>query len=339
MTNDEVEGDREALDLLIRGFQVSRMLRLVADLGLADKIPRDGSRTVSELAADCAVLATPLLRVLRALAAFGVFRLDMDGSVWHSPRSLWLRTDAPNSLHYGARFWSAPGSWKAWGMLDVALTGGVPHEAAWSTGRFQYLREHADEARGFDAFMANFPDRRHEAIAASFDFSTAKRIVDVGAGNGEALHHILARFPAARGVVFDREDVVAAIAPQALADGRIDFEGGSFFERVPEGGDIYLIVRVLHNWPDTECVQILRNCRAAMASDARLLVVEQIIEPDPARGRPAGYLVDMQMMAMFGTARERTIPEFDELFERSGFTRQRVIATGSPVSVIEALPR
>ncbi|MDR6534636.1 hypothetical protein [Variovorax soli] len=44
MTNDEVEGDREALDLLIRGFQVSRMLRLVADLGLADKISPAGRK-------------------------------------------------------------------------------------------------------------------------------------------------------------------------------------------------------------------------------------------------------------------------------------------------------
>ena len=29
--------DRAALDLLVRGFQVSRMLRLVADLGIADR--------------------------------------------------------------------------------------------------------------------------------------------------------------------------------------------------------------------------------------------------------------------------------------------------------------
>ncbi|WP_459252705.1 methyltransferase family protein [Paraburkholderia sp. RL17-347-BIC-D] len=87
MTDHETEDDREALHLLIRGFQVSRMLRLVADLGLADKIPRTGSRNISELATACAVLASPLLRVLRALAAFGVFRISTDGRVSHSPRS------------------------------------------------------------------------------------------------------------------------------------------------------------------------------------------------------------------------------------------------------------
>lgn len=338
MTDEGSEADREALDVLIRGFQVSRMLRLVADLGLADKVPKDGSRHVSDLAKECSVLATPLLRVLRALAAFGVFRIGVDDSVAHSPRSVLLRTDAPNSLHYGARFWTAPGSWKAWGFLDAALAGDTPHQAAWNMGRFQYLREHPDEARSFDAFMANFPDRRHQVLAASFDFSAAKLIIDIGGGNGETLRQILARFAGPRGLVYDRDDVVAAIALEARAGGRIDVRGGSFFDLVPEGADIYLLIRVLHDWSDDDCIRILRNCRAAMSPGARLLVVDQIIEPDPTLGRPTGYLVDTQMMAMFGTARERTKVEFCELLQASGFALERAIETTSPVWVLEVIP-
>lgn len=338
MADDGTEGDREALDLLIRGFQVSRMLRLVADLGLADKLPKDGSRHVSELSKECSVLATPLLRVLRALAAFGVFRIGADGSVAHSPRSVLLRTDEPNSLHHGAKFWTAPGSWKAWGLLDSALAGGNPHQAAWNMGRFQYLREHPDEARSFDAFMANFPDRRHQTLAASFDFSEAKLITDIGGGNGEALRQILARFPGPRGLVYDRDDVVAAIPPEARAGGRIDVRGGSFLDLVPEGADIYLLARVLHDWSDDDCIRILRNCRAAMAPSTRLLIVEQILEPDPTLGRPTGYLVDTQMMAMFGTARERTTSEFCELLQLSGLALERAIETASPVWIMEVIP-
>ena len=338
MTEDENDGDRVALDLLIRGFQVSRMLRLVADLGLADKIPKDGNCNVRDLAIACAVLATPLLRVLRALAAFGIFRVGVDGSVAHSPRSVLLRTDEPNSLHYGARFWTAPGSWKAWGALDAALVGEIPHQAAWNTSRFQYLREHPEEARNFDAFMANFPDHRHEAVAASYDFSGAALITDVGGGNGEALRRILSRFPAPRGLVFDRDDVIAAIPPEARSGGRIAVQGGSFFDLVPEGADIYLLVRVLHDWSDDDCIRILRNCRTAMTGGARLLIVEQILEPDPTLGRPAGYLIDTQMMAMFGTARERTESEFGELLQTTGFALAHVIATTSPVSILEVFP-
>ena len=338
MTEDRSDGDQVALDMLIRGFQVSRMLRLVADLGIADKIPKEGNCNVRDLAIACAVLASPLLRVLRALAAFGIFRIGADGSVAHSPRSVLLRTDDPNSFHYGAKFWTAPGSWKAWGALDAALVGDIPHQIAWNTSRFQYLREHPEEARNFDAFMANFPDHRHQAVAASYDFSGAALIADIGGGNGEALRRILSQFPGPRGLVFDRDDVVAAIPPDARSGGRIDVLGGSFFNHVPEGADIYLLVRVLHDWSDDDCIRILRNCRTAMTGSARLLIVEQILEPDPTLGRPAGYLIDTQMMAMFGTARERTESEFGGLLQTSGLALARVIATTSPVSVLEVSP-
>jgi len=76
-----------------------------------------------------------------------------------------------------------------------------------------------------------------------------------------------------------------------------------------------------------------------MRSDARLLIVEQILEPDPAIGNPMMYLVDMQMMVMFGSARERTEAEFGQLLAASGFTLLRLLPTRSPVSILEAAPQ
>ena len=328
--------DRAELDLLLRGFQVSRMLRLVADLGIADKIGPDEAVAVNDLVNACSVLPEPLIRALRALAAFQIFLITDKETLAHTPRSLLLRTDTPNSMHHAARFWTAPGSWKAWGMLDVAMTGEVPHEAAWKTDRFSYLRQHPDEARVFDDMMANFPDNRHAAIAAAYDFSAARLIADVGGGNGAALRHILARFPQARGLVFDRDDVVAAVKPADLVDGRIEPQAGSFFERVPAGADTYLLIRVLHDWKDEDCLHILRNCRAAMGPDAVLLIGEEILESDPARGRATAYLTDLQMMAMFGQARARTEAEFRALLDQAGFELARVVPTASPLSVLEA---
>jgi hypothetical protein len=330
--------DRAELDLLLRGFQVSRMLRLVADLGIADKIAPDGEVAVNALASACSVLPERLIRVLRALAAFNVFNVSSDGIVSHTPRSRLLRSDIPNSMHHAARFWTGPGSWKAWGMLDAAMTGGTPHEAAWNTDRFSYLRQHPDEAQAFDVMMANFPDNRHAAIAAAYDFSSARLIADIGGGNGAALRHILARFPTPRGLVFDREDVVAALTSDELMHGRIAAQGGSFFDQVPAGADTYLLIRVLHNWKDDDCVRILRACCAAMRPDTVLLLGEELLEVDPSRGEATGYLIDVQMMTMFGHARARSEAEFRTLLGQSGFTLRRVIQTASPVAIIEALP-
>lgn len=332
------DDDRLALDLLIRGFQISRIIRLVADLGIADRVAPDGAASIAELARASGALPEPLLRAVRALAAFEIFRLDGDGQVAHTPRSLLLRSDAPGSLYESARFWTATGSWRAWEALDAALIGKVPHEAAWGTSRFSYLRDNPAEARVFDAFMARFPDDRHGAVAAAYDFSKASLIADIGGGNGEMLRGILAVFPEAKGVLFERPDVVAAIPPDALSNGRITAIPGSFFEAAPKGADHYLLVRVLHDWADEDALTILRICRSNMPGSARLLIVEALLQPDPARGRPTEYLIDMQMMAMFGKARERTAEEFRDVLARAGFTLERIIATRSSVSILEALP-
>jgi len=136
--------DRQELDLLLRGFQVSRMLRLVADFGVADNVPSDSPISLHELADKCAVLPEPIFRVLRVLASFKIFQIGKDRLVAHTARSRLLRTDTPNSMHHAARFWTGRGSWSAWGSLDVAMTGGIPHDAAWNMKRFDYLREHPD---------------------------------------------------------------------------------------------------------------------------------------------------------------------------------------------------
>ncbi len=274
--------------------------------------------------------------MLRALAAFGVFSVTVNGRVAHTLRSRLLRTDAPTSMHHAARFRTEPGSWKAWGELDIALTGGVPYEAAWGMARFDHLRANPETARIFDAMMAHFPDGRHAAVAAAYDFSRARLICDVGGGNGAMLRHVLARFPGPKGLVFDLKDVVGAIPPEGLMEGRIAVAPGSFFEGVPAGADPYMLVRGLHDWSDEDCLRILRACRAEMQPGARLLMGEQILDPDPARGRPTDYLLDIQMMAIFGSARSRTEQEHCALLRQSGLELRRIIPTASPVSILEA---
>jgi hypothetical protein len=55
---------------------------------------------------------------------------------------------------------------------------------------------------------------------------------------------------------------------------------------VPEGADIYVLSRVLHDWDDADAERILATCRAAMLPTSRLLIVEAIL-PEHARDSPA----------------------------------------------------
>jgi hypothetical protein len=113
MTDMEVPAsDGRQLESLVRGFAIARMLRSVADLAVADRIPPTESVPVNILAADCHVNPDALLRICRALAAFGIFTLA-DDKIGHSQLSVLLRDDTPGSLHLSARFWTATGNWGA----------------------------------------------------------------------------------------------------------------------------------------------------------------------------------------------------------------------------------
>ena len=70
----------------------------------------------------------------------------------------------------------------------------------------------------------------------AYDFSTIKKLVDVGGGHGRNLAEILKRHPKMRGVLFDMphafEGGKKTIAQAGLSE-RCDVVSGDFFKAVP----------------------------------------------------------------------------------------------------------
>jgi len=125
----------------------------------------------------------------------------------------------------------------------------------------------------------------------------------------------------------------ALIAARGLND-RVTIEGGSFFDRVPSGGDAYLLSHIIHDWSHEQCLQILGNCRKAMSPTSRLLIIEMVL---PAENVPhPGKLLDMMMLVGPG-GRERTEEEYRALLAEAGFRLNQVVPTESPVGVVEAV--
>ena len=153
---------------------------------------------------------------------------------------------------------------------------------------------------------------------------------------------ILAATPTLRGVLFDLPHVVAH-APRVLSDSgvidRVQVVGGSFFHSVPLNGNTYLLKTVLHDWDDARGTVILRNCRKAMKSGDKLLIIEREL---PELGQPAraveAFLADLEMLVMTPGGRERTGSEFAKLLSDSDFQLVRTTPTSSPISIFEAHP-
>jgi hypothetical protein len=319
-------------------YFTSRALYAAAALDIADKLAQ-GAQGVEELAAAAGVHAPSLYRILRVLAAAGIF-IEEDGRRFsNTPLSALLRNGVPGSLRDFVLLFGDETSWRSWeGILHAVRTGEAPFEHIYGEKFFDYLQGHADTAAMFDRAMASASSTTNAAVADAYDFSGLGTVVDVAGGTGSALCSILAAAPDLRGIVFDLPHVAerarAYIAAQGLA-GRCEFTGGSFFEAVPSGAGAYFMKHILHDWGDDECARILASCRKAMDAKARLLICERIVPPgnEPSSAK----LIDLHMMMTNHGGKERTEREYRELFSAAGFELRRVVPTSTPWSVIEAI--
>ena len=190
----------------------------------------------------------------------------------------------------------------------------------------------------FDAAMTSRSLAQRDAVVAAYDFAGGRTVVDVGGGAGALLAAILGANPDARGILFDQPQVVAgtdeALRAAGVAD-RCAVVGGSFFEAVPEDGDVYLLKWIIHDWGDEPARAILRTCRRAMAPGARLVLAERVVGP-PNAPDPAKF-ADLMMLVLVG-GQERTANDFAALLEATGFRLDRIIPTRSELTLIEGTP-
>jgi SAM-dependent methyltransferase len=325
---------------MVTGYYVSRAIHVAAKLGIADLLA-DGPRSHDELAKATGTHADALRRVLRLLASAGVFVEEDHGKFALTPIGACLRAGVPGSMRAAALLFGGI-TQRAWGdLLHSVETGEPAFRHVFGKGSFDYMAEHPDEATNFDAAMADFTKHIATAVAAAYDFSPFRRIVDVGGGNGALLAGILKANPTLTGIVFDLPKVAVRAAEQirelALA-GRCETVGGDFFEGVPGGGDAYLLKHVIHDWNDDRATEILSTCRRAMAAEAKLLLVEGVYPPridqsDESRGAAAN---DVNMLVCTG-GRQRSEAEFRALYDAAGFRLTRIVPTRTPVNVIEGV--
>jgi hypothetical protein len=316
------------------GYVYPAALGAAARLNVADHLA-GGPRTVAELAAATGTDGQFLYRILRLLATRGIFREDADGRFHLTERADPLRTDAPVSVRKAVIGITSAVAWRPFEQMETAVREGTPvFERTFGAPFFEYVLRDPQAGSFFTEGMASWSDAVDGLVVEAYDFPASGTVVDVGGGVGGLLLRVLQRNPGLRGVLFEREPVLPAHRLGQLgADDRWELVAGDFFAEVP-AGDCYLLKYVLHDWSDAECVQILTNCRRAMAPGGRVLVVESVLAP--GNEPDSGKLLDVMMMLSF-TGKERTEAEFAELLGGAGLRIARVVPTQAPVSVVEAV--
>src|SRR5918996_296541 len=310
---------------------VSRALALTAKLGIADLLA-GGPLDATDLAAATQTQPDALRRVLRLLVSAGVFTENPDGTLALTPLGDGLRADGPQSARDMVLLFAGVGIQDSWKELEYCVRTGEPaFRKRGLADPFAALAENPEDAAAFDGAMAAGTRMAATAVAGTYDFSSAHTVVDIGGGNGTLLIGILAAHPHLTGIVFDLPPVAERAAKEIEAAGlanRCRAVGGDFLDAVPDGGDIYMMKHVIHDWDDEQAAAILRSCRRAAAPNAKLLIIEgvypeRIDQSLESRGAAAN---DVNMLVSTG-GRQRSEAEFRSLYARAGFSLQRIIPT------------
>jgi C-methyltransferase len=321
---------------MIVGTWLSQAITVAAELGVADALAA-GPLTIDELAAAVGANSDALRRLLRALIGRGIFRHRHDGRYELNSLARTLRSDSEASMSAAAQFYGSREQRDRWTLLaDSIRTGRSVVPTLHGKEGFDYFAEDPAHADLFNRTMASISELTDASVVAGYDFSSYSTIVDVGGGHGPLLAAIIGATPGSQGVLYDLPEVVADAPPTLCRNGsadRIRIETGSFFDCVPPGGDAYVLKNILHDWPDDKALHILRNVQAAAGRHATVLLVELVI-PDHDRDFP-GKWADLEMLLNLG-ARERTAAEYRNLLGQAGFEMTRLVATASPLSLVEA---
>jgi hypothetical protein len=320
---------------LLHGYRTTCLVVAAIELGLVEAL-RAAPLGEADLAERLGAHEASLRRFLRALSSLGLVENHAQGVALTAAGRLLLEGDsAMRERGILVRDEYLP----AWlNLSHTVRTGETAFGHVFGMSAWEHRRRHPALNECMNRTMADDQRSAQGSISEAYDFSRHRTIVDVGGGHGALLADILARFPQPGGVLFDQPHVVSG-APRLLADAcvlqRCEIVGGSFFERVPAGGDAYLLQRVLHDWSDEQCEAILRKCRAAMGGASELLVIEKVV---PEGLAPADLvMLDMHMMAMLG-GRERTRAEYEALLASSGFEFVRSLHTRAGTEILVATP-
>ncbi|KAK9018060.1 hypothetical protein V6N11_001048 [Hibiscus sabdariffa] len=326
-----VQGQAEILQIL-DNFVESMALKCVVELGVTDALNSHphGHNSLMSLSQIAARIPFPnldmdrLSRVMRFLSCRKVFNATVDKESGETmfgltDTSKWLLTDNKSeSLVPAVLLATHPCAMAAWNCLStsVAEGGACGFSRAHGLSLYDFQSKNYEYKRVFGEAMACNSRVVMKAVLKYYKdgFNDVGTIVDVGGGSGAAVVEIVEAHPHIKGYNFDLPNVVAG-APKYP---NVTHVGGDMFATVPINADAIFLKWILHNWSDEKCVQILENCRKALAEEkGKLIIVEAVVRPESETLFDLEtQRYDLKMLVISPSGKERNEDEWKKLLKR-----------------------
>jgi hypothetical protein len=141
-------------------------------------------------------------------------------------------------------------------------------------------------------------------------------IVDIGGGHGGPLKTILQEAEGGWGaqcILQDRPDVLAQVNLPGVTNMEHDF----FTTQPVKNAHIYLFRRIMHDFYEPVCVQILKQVVPAMGPKSRLLIGDFLV-PEKANMGDDNLVYWMDFAMMMVTGKEKTKAQFESISKEAG---------------------
>jgi hypothetical protein len=294
----------QSLSADIVGYWKSLTITCAIKLGLIEALPG----TTEVIAKNIDIRTEMARRILRATTELKLTIKNKSGIWILTSKGKQLKLSHPTSLAFSALEMCGPLLHK-WKNLEEVLkdkinSGDVFAEAACSDERYKILHD----------MMNSYANRDYQGSAEHLFLPNDGIVIDAGGGLGSLAGQIKSFKPRLEVKVFDRPEV-CKLAKERFYDSNLDWISGDFFQSWPIQADVIIMSRVLHDWDDNKCEAILKNARAALKKNGKIVLVETILSEN---SEECG-LCDLHLLTVSG-GKERTLNEFIQLGNKCGIS-------------------
>ncbi|KAL9973438.1 hypothetical protein ACROYT_G019900 [Oculina patagonica] len=230
---------------------------------------------------------------------------SVDGYIRHSNKLLYhLFGNLENAVREGSNQWMK--------------TFGQSSEDVWKA---EYNTEEA-RLRFLGAMHATTRYSFH-AVATAYDLSKFQSCCDLGGGTGAMAYTLCQYYPNMKITVCDMQSVVDSAhhfrpsSDDCPNQGNVSYVKGNFFQPDLPKAHLYVLSRILHDWPEEKVDLILSNVFKCLPSGGSLLIAEKFLNED--KTGPKGALLQSLNMLVQLHGKERTATEYKQLLEKQGF--------------------
>ncbi|XP_058041709.1 acetylserotonin O-methyltransferase-like isoform X2 [Ahaetulla prasina] len=310
-----------------QSFVTFKIISTASELGVFDLLRESGEPLSSITVAER--LSTSPIGMQRLLeACVGLKLLTLE---WKDGKDLYENTDftnlylvksSPKSQYYSMKFSSEVLYPSMQYLPDAVRTGKSQIPSIFgslSDKTFEVIYRSKEELESFSNFMNELWPVVGREVLSAFDLSQFPLICDLGGNTGGLAKELISLYSKCAVTIFDLPEVVEASKKHCLSseESRITFHAGDFFKDPFPEADLYIFARILHDWSDERCSQLLHKVFQACKPGGGVLIVEILLDED-RRGPLAAHIYSL-LMLLLTEGKERSTSEFNVLLCKAGF--------------------